>query len=396
MLTGQTFPQTVNLPADMPSGPVTIRWLWVCKYTDEIFVSCMDTEIVGGSSTTGAATTTTTTVSTNSECIWTDPPVEVQRTPREEKEGRVCWDYVVPAGTKVFYQSKTDIYNKWNSEACCLSAADTYGSDSFGNPNIVVFTATIGNFGFCECTSWDPSNPGTSCAGEATAENMLCPVLGAQKDMCAESIDWDGLPVGCGTVSSTTSQSTTTTTGTSSTEGCCYWDESAGCPGNDYCDQSKSNCEGSCTGTWKSIGVNSLEECKQLCIANSACKGIEHIGTRCEIWTRHSNTEFMFTAPRPVRWKWLDWRLMLRGGPHLCLGQRLLFSMPVTRHGFLSWSIVEEEAIEALEALEVQEVHVLICLAHWILRNARCFEATPGIAFGGGLSAIEVMGSDGK
>lgn len=28
MLSGQTFPQTVNLPADMPSGPVTIRWLW--------------------------------------------------------------------------------------------------------------------------------------------------------------------------------------------------------------------------------------------------------------------------------------------------------------------------------------------------------------------------------
>ena len=39
--------------------------------------------------------------SASSECIWTDPPVELQRTPREEKEGRVCWDYVVPVGTKV-------------------------------------------------------------------------------------------------------------------------------------------------------------------------------------------------------------------------------------------------------------------------------------------------------
>lgn len=349
---GQTFPQTVNLPADMPSGPATIRWLWVCKYTDEIFVSCMDTEIVGGSSTTGAATTT---VSASGECIWTDPPVELQRTPREEKEGRVCWDYVVPVGTKVYYQSKTDIYNKWNSEACCLSAASTFGSDG-GNPNIVVFTATIGNFGFCECTAWDPSNPGTSCAGEATAENMVCPVLGAQKEMCGESTNWDGLPVGCGTVSSTASPSTTTTTTTASTEGCCYWDAETGCPGNDYCDQSKSNCEASCNGKWKSIvettvsstasvtttpatttkttaattatittlpttsttetamfepvdggvdrvcrgstptdnaleyftvaSVNSLEECKQLCMANSACKGIEYINRRCEIWTR--------------------------------------------------------------------------------------------------------------
>ena len=153
---------------------------------------------------------------------------------------------------EVYYQSKTDIYNKWNSEACCLSAASTFGSDG-GNPNIVVFTATIGNFGFCECTAWDPSNPGTSCAGEATAENMVCPVLGAQKEMCGESTNWDGLPVGCGTVSSTASPSTTTTTTTTSTEGCCYWDAETGCPGNDYCDQSKSNCEASCNGKWKSI-----------------------------------------------------------------------------------------------------------------------------------------------
>ena len=150
----------------------------------------------------------------------------------------------------MYYQSKTDIYNKWNSEACCLSAASTYGSDTSGNPNIVVFTATIGNFGFCECTAWDPSNPGTSCAGEATATNMVCPVLGAQKDMCDETANWDGLPVGCGTVSSTAS---TTTTTTASTEGCCYWDADSGCPGNDYCDQSKSNCEASCNGQWKSI-----------------------------------------------------------------------------------------------------------------------------------------------
>eukprot|EP00931_Biecheleriopsis_adriatica_P045576 TRINITY_DN260_c0_g1_i5.p1 TRINITY_DN260_c0_g1~~TRINITY_DN260_c0_g1_i5.p1 ORF type:complete len:948 (+),score=170.40 TRINITY_DN260_c0_g1_i5:55-2898(+) len=47
---GSTFPQEVSLPADMPSGPVTLRWLWICKWTDEIFVSCLDTDIVGGSS----------------------------------------------------------------------------------------------------------------------------------------------------------------------------------------------------------------------------------------------------------------------------------------------------------------------------------------------------------
>lgn len=47
---GQSYPEMVKLPADMPAGPVTLRWLWICKYTDEIFVSCVDTEIVSGSS----------------------------------------------------------------------------------------------------------------------------------------------------------------------------------------------------------------------------------------------------------------------------------------------------------------------------------------------------------
>eukprot|EP00930_Biecheleria_cincta_P029917 TRINITY_DN20759_c0_g1_i1.p1 TRINITY_DN20759_c0_g1~~TRINITY_DN20759_c0_g1_i1.p1 ORF type:complete len:1010 (+),score=117.39 TRINITY_DN20759_c0_g1_i1:158-3187(+) len=53
---GQHFPQTVSLPADVPSGPVTLRWLWVCKYTDELFVSCVDTAIVGGSDNSASST----------------------------------------------------------------------------------------------------------------------------------------------------------------------------------------------------------------------------------------------------------------------------------------------------------------------------------------------------
>ena len=272
-----------QMPAVIWQSSIVWRSLWHIRYSS-IFFEILRHRI--------SNVTFLNSRSASGECIWTDPPVELQRTPREEKEGRVCWDYVVPVGTKVqvsgsvtllhccigvvtlpcfamlchsvskqtlfahlrevYYQSKTDIYNKWNSEACCLSAASTFGSDG-GNPNIVVFTATIGNFGFCECTAWDPSNPGTSCAGEATAENMVCPVLGAQKEMCGESTNWDGLPVGCGTVSSTASPSTTTTTTTASTEGCCYWDAETGCPGNDYCDQSKSNCEASCNGKWKSI-----------------------------------------------------------------------------------------------------------------------------------------------
>jgi hypothetical protein len=48
---GKTFPQTVQLPSTTPAGPATLRWLWICKYTDEIFTSCIDVNIVGGVTT---------------------------------------------------------------------------------------------------------------------------------------------------------------------------------------------------------------------------------------------------------------------------------------------------------------------------------------------------------
>mmetsp|Transcript_65968 Transcript_65968/g.166290 ORF Transcript_65968/g.166290 Transcript_65968/m.166290 type:complete len:471 (-) Transcript_65968:520-1932(-) len=45
-MSGEHYPQVVELPADMPAGPATLRWLWVCKNTDEIFLSCVDVEVV--------------------------------------------------------------------------------------------------------------------------------------------------------------------------------------------------------------------------------------------------------------------------------------------------------------------------------------------------------------
>lgn len=44
---GAAFPQTVMLPTNVPRGPATLRWTWICKWTDEIFVSCIDVEIGG-------------------------------------------------------------------------------------------------------------------------------------------------------------------------------------------------------------------------------------------------------------------------------------------------------------------------------------------------------------
>merc|ERR1712226_503351 len=42
---GEHFSQTVTLPSGVPEGPGTLRWLWVCKYTDEVFTSCIDVDI---------------------------------------------------------------------------------------------------------------------------------------------------------------------------------------------------------------------------------------------------------------------------------------------------------------------------------------------------------------
>lgn len=42
---GEHYPQIVHLPSDVPVGPVTLRWLWICKFTDEIFTSCIDVNI---------------------------------------------------------------------------------------------------------------------------------------------------------------------------------------------------------------------------------------------------------------------------------------------------------------------------------------------------------------
>merc|ERR1712066_748372 len=45
---GEHFSQTVTLSSGVPAGPGTLRWLWVCKYTDEIFLSCIDVNVASG------------------------------------------------------------------------------------------------------------------------------------------------------------------------------------------------------------------------------------------------------------------------------------------------------------------------------------------------------------
>jgi len=49
-MSDHSFPQEVYLPSDMPAGRTTIRWLWICEQSSEIFLSCFDTEITAGGS----------------------------------------------------------------------------------------------------------------------------------------------------------------------------------------------------------------------------------------------------------------------------------------------------------------------------------------------------------
>ncbi|CAK0804155.1 unnamed protein product [Prorocentrum cordatum] len=63
---GRHFPQTVRLPASVPQGAVTLRWQWVCKWTDEVFVSCIDVHVAAGSSVTAPVPTSAPTSSPTS------------------------------------------------------------------------------------------------------------------------------------------------------------------------------------------------------------------------------------------------------------------------------------------------------------------------------------------
>jgi len=205
----------VSVPADLQCDTCTIQWFWHTAWGEQ-FWNCIDVRIEGSGggggggggpivpTTTRIATTTTTFgggggLAPSKECIWTSPAGgKVTRSPRLQKEGRVCWDVTAPAGSTVYIQSNTDVYTAWNADICCLYAASPFGSADGAPANVVAFKAKYSNFGFCECTKWDPSRP-DKCAGQATAENMMCPVKGGPTDgMCVDQTALYSRPSECG------------------------------------------------------------------------------------------------------------------------------------------------------------------------------------------------------
>merc|ERR1712241_563206 len=80
-------------------------------------------------------------------------------------------------------------------DACCLNAG-TSGSN--GPANVVSFTPAYGNFGFCECIGWTPETGGTTCAGQATPDAMICPTGGSSGNLCADLSPLTRAPSECG------------------------------------------------------------------------------------------------------------------------------------------------------------------------------------------------------
>lgn len=56
----QSYTDHVKIPDNFPDGPATLRWLWVCKWTDEVFTSCIDVNIKGATITNTGSTSTNT------------------------------------------------------------------------------------------------------------------------------------------------------------------------------------------------------------------------------------------------------------------------------------------------------------------------------------------------
>jgi len=197
-------------------------------------------------------------------CFWTTPPGgTVTLGKQSEKPGRICWTVDVPTGYAVHWQSSNSngIYHSWNGDKCCQ-----FSGLSSNQSNVVTFTPQYGNFGFCECINWSPQTGSLDCAGQATAEAMICPIEGSSdmKDMCTDSTS----PNTCGGAGPAPTPPTqpTPTSAPTPTQGpppspppgpgqCCY-----PCGGNcqdGWCSESQANCEGTCYGEWCTAAVSS-------------------------------------------------------------------------------------------------------------------------------------------
>lgn len=196
----------VDLPMGLTCEHCTIQWFWHTAWGEQ-FWNCIDVKIQGSGGggpsppqvstmlpTAAPVTTTPSGGVSDLPCVWTSPlGRQVTMTKQNEKPGRICWEVVVPSGTSVHYQAQVDIYHAWNVQSCCLAERSNFGT------NVVTFTPSYQNFGFCECIGWTPETGGTTCAGQATAENMICPVSsGGGSGRCIDKSPLSQRPAECG------------------------------------------------------------------------------------------------------------------------------------------------------------------------------------------------------
>lgn len=113
---GEVFEQSVPLPTDMPTGWVTLRWLWICKNTDEVFLSCIDIEVSRDSAGSGSIPISPTTGDTTSAIA------DTSQAAAGTSPGQVVDDATQPAGIGECASSWQRCGGDgWRGPECCAS-----------------------------------------------------------------------------------------------------------------------------------------------------------------------------------------------------------------------------------------------------------------------------------
>jgi hypothetical protein len=155
----QHFPQTVTLPRIDP-GPITLRWLWKCKFTDEIFASCIDVHVLshGGPTPSGPPSSPP----SNPTPAPKKPPATLAPKPKLANPGDGCSARWEQCGGK-----------SWTGATCCNQGIECFDRNVWyaqcGLPNTLDKENCSSKWHQCGGEGW--SGPTTCCS---THEELQC------------------------------------------------------------------------------------------------------------------------------------------------------------------------------------------------------------------------------
>lgn len=114
---GEIYHETVTLP-NMPAGRATLRWLWVCKYTDELFASCIDVDITASGSAPSPTPTSSPT------------PAPVEPTPAPEPEPTSA-PAPTPVGDDCAESWQQCGGKTWSGPTCCNQGLTCHSQNEY-------------------------------------------------------------------------------------------------------------------------------------------------------------------------------------------------------------------------------------------------------------------------